>query len=60
MVINTYLSTIESKNKINKPAEQKQNHRYRECFDGWQMGRALRGRVKKGERIKKYKLVVTE
>ena len=32
MVINTYLSIIESKNKINE-AELKQNNRYRECFD---------------------------
>ena len=40
MAINTYLPTIESKNKVNKikKQEQKQNHRYRECFDGCQMG----------------------
>ena len=36
MAINTYLSTITSKQT--KQAEQKQNHRYRECFDGCQMG----------------------
>ena len=32
-----YLSTIESKNKLTKP-EQRQNHGYREGFDGYQMG----------------------
>ena len=37
MAINTYLSTIESK-KQNKQAEQKENHRHREHFDGCQMG----------------------
>ena len=39
MATNTYLSTIESKNKnkINKQAKQK-NHRYREHFDDYQMG----------------------
>ena len=49
IAINTYLSTIESKkqNKINKQAEQKQNHRYRECFDGCQRGGVLGGWVKK-------------
>ena len=36
MAINVYLLTIESEK--NKQAEQKQNHRYRECFDGCQMG----------------------
>ena len=40
MVTNTYLSTNESK-KQNKQAEQKQNHRYREHFDGCQIGGAL-------------------
>ena len=29
------------KTKINEQSEQKQNHRYRECFDGCQMGRVL-------------------
>ena len=37
MAINTYLSTIESI-KQNKQAEQKQNHTYRERFNGCQMG----------------------
>ena len=38
MAINMYLSTIESKNKLSGQEEQKQNHGYRECFDGCQMG----------------------
>ena len=38
MAINTYLSTIESKNKLSKQEEQRQNHRYREHFDGCQIG----------------------
>ena len=38
MAINMYLSTIESKNKLSEQEEQKQNHGYRECFDGCQMG----------------------
>ena len=33
MEINTYLKTIESKNKVSKQAEQKQAYRYRENFD---------------------------
>ena len=37
MAINTYLSVIESKNKINKQEEQKQNHRYKENSDDYQM-----------------------
>ena len=37
MAINTYLSTIESKNKLSKQ-EQRQSHGYRERFDGCQMG----------------------
>ena len=42
MAINTYLSTNESKNKLAKQ-EQRQNHGYRECFDGCQMGGGCRG-----------------
>ena len=37
MAINTYLSIIES-NKLRKQGEQRQNHGYREHFDGCQMG----------------------
>ena len=40
MAINIYLSTLVSK-KQNKQAAQKQNHRYRECFEGCQIGGAL-------------------
>ena len=35
MAINTYLST--TKIKLSKQEEQRQNHGYRECFDGCQM-----------------------
>ena len=39
VTINTYLSTNELKrNKINEESEQKQTHRYREHFDGYQVG----------------------
>ena len=55
MTINTYLPTIESKNK---PAEQKQTNRYKEHFDSCQVGGRLRVWVKKV--IYKYKLVATE
>ena len=47
MVINTYLSTIESKNKINKQAEHKQTHTYRKYFHGCQMGGGLGRWMKK-------------
>ena len=50
VAINIYLSTIESKNKLSKQEEQRQNHGYRERFDGCQvgggwggMGEAVRG-----------------
>ena len=36
MAKNTYLSTIESK-KLSKQEKQRQNHGYREHFDGCQM-----------------------
>ena len=38
MTINTYLSTTESKNKLSKQEDQRQNQGYREHFDGCQMG----------------------
>ena len=47
MTINTYLSTTE-KNKLSKQ-EQRQNHGYREHFDGCQMGR---GRGRMGEEVR--------
>ena len=37
MAISTYLSAIESKNKLSKQEEQRQNHGYREHFDGCQI-----------------------
>ena len=52
MALNTYLSTIKSKNKKKKKikrAEQRQTHRYREHFNGFQIGEALGGRVKRGK-----------
>ena len=51
---------MDLKNKINEQVEQKQIHRYREHFDGCQMGRGLGGLGEKGEGIEKYKLAVTE
>ena len=38
MAKNTNLSTIESKNKLSKQEELRQNHGYGECFYGCQMG----------------------
>ena len=38
MAINMYLSTNESKNKLCKQEEQRQNHGYGKHFDGCQMG----------------------
>ena len=47
MTINTYLSTTESKNKLSKQEEQRQNHGYREHFDGYPVGGGMRKWVKK-------------
>ena len=41
----TYMWNL--KNNINQQAEQKQTHRYRERFYGYQMGERLGGWVKK-------------
>ena len=38
MAINTHLSAIESKKQNKQKAKQKENHRYRECFDGCLIG----------------------
>ena len=38
MAINTYISMIESKRKLSKQEEERQNHGYGEGFDGYQMG----------------------
>ena len=59
MAINTYLSTIEYKEQ-NKQKEKKHTHRYREYFDGCQMGWEVGRMDEKGDGIKMYKLVVTE
>ena len=37
MTKNTYLSTNESKNKLSKQEEWRQDHRYKECSNGHQM-----------------------
>ena len=47
------------KNELSQQEEQRQNHGYRVCFDGWQMGRHV-GEWVKRRGVKKYKLVVTE
>ena len=47
MAINTYLSTIESKNTLSKEEEQRQDHGYGECFHGCQMGGRWVRRVKR-------------
>ena len=45
IAINSQLSTIEcKKNKLSKQAEQKQNHRYGDYFEGYQFG-GRRGRM---------------
>ena len=49
MAINSQLSTTESKNKLSKQAEQKQNHRYGDHLEDYQLG----GR--KGEWEKRYR-----
>ena len=51
----TYMWNV--KNKINEQAEQKQIHRIFSWLPG---GRGLEEMGEKGERIKKYKLVVTD
>ena len=38
MAINSQLSTIESKNKLSKQAEQTQNHKYGDYLEGYQLG----------------------
>ena len=43
MAKNMYLSTVESKNKLSKQEEQRQNHGYKEHFDGCQMGGGCQG-----------------
>ena len=59
IIIDIYLSTVESK-KQKKQAQQKQNHRYREHFDGCQMAEELVGWTKKVKGLRSSNLVVTE
>ena len=47
------------KNNVNEQTKQKQAHRYGEQTDGCR-SRGVRGLRKKGEWIKKYKVVVTK
>ena len=47
MTINSQLSTTESK-KQSKQAEQKQNHKYGDHLEGYQLG-GVRGRI--GEKV---------
>ena len=50
MAINTYRQL--NLKKQNKQAEEKQNHRYRECFDGCQMGEGSGGWMKNVEGLR--------
>ena len=52
MAISTYLSTIESKKQTKQLAEEKQNYRYLEHFDGCQMAGDIEGI---GENMKRLK-----
>ena len=47
MTINTYLQQLNLKKKLNKQQER-QNHGYRECFDGCQMGEGMEGEEVRG------------
>ena len=54
MVINSQLSTLNLENKLNKQAQQKQNHRYGDHLEGYQL---RGGNGKNGEKdagIKKH------
>ena len=51
MAKNTNLSTIESKNKLSKQEELRQNHGYGERFDGCQMGGGCGGMGEEGRRL---------
>ena len=42
------------KNTLSEQEEQRQNHRYREHFDGYKMGGGVRGNGGRSEGIKKY------
>ena len=59
MAKNSQLSTIESKNKLSKQAEQKQDHRCGDHLEGCQLG-GEEEYGKKGAEVKKHKLVHTK
>ena len=42
MAIHTYYQQLNLKNKLSKQEEHRQNHGYRQCFDGCQMGGGCR------------------
>ena len=53
MAINSQLSIIEYNNKLSKQARQKQNHRYGDHLEGYQLGGG-RGKVgRKMERLRR-------
>ena len=52
MAINSQQSTIESKNKLIKQAEQKQNHRCRDHLESYQLG-GERGTM--GEKVQVFR-----
>ena len=54
MAKNMYLSTVESKNKLSKQ-EQRQNHGYKENFDGCQMEGGFGGMDEEVRRLQKYR-----
>ena len=60
MAIKSQLSTIESKKQNKQTKDQKQNHRYGDHLEGYQLGWGRGGNGGKGSGIKKYKLVGTE
>ena len=47
MAINTIYQQLNLNSKVNKQAEQKQNNRYRECFDSCHNGREVENGLKK-------------
>ena len=54
MAINTYPLTTESKKQVSKQ-EQRQNHGYGECFDGFQMMAGCRGM---GEEVRGFEVQI--
>ena len=54
--INSQLSTTESKNKLSKQPEQKENHKYGDHLEGYQLGEAKGRMGGKGAGVKKHKI----